>query len=49
MEYRKVGKWGLRISEVSLGTCLTFGSQLDLKETREVVRYAVSSGLNVSD
>lgn len=49
MEYRKVGKWGLRISEVSLGTWLTFGSQLDLKATREVVRYAVSSGINFID
>ncbi|AFG35121.1 aldo/keto reductase [Fervidobacterium pennivorans subsp. shakshaketiis] len=49
MEYRKVGKWGLKISEVSLGTWLTFGNQLDLKSTREVVRYAVSNGINFID
>ncbi|MDM7320967.1 MAG: aldo/keto reductase [Fervidobacterium sp.] len=49
MEYRKVGKWGLKISELSLGTWLTFGNQLDLKSTREVVRYAVYNGVNVID
>jgi voltage-dependent potassium channel beta subunit len=49
MEYRKVGKWGLKISELSLGTWLTFGSQLDLKSTREVVRYAVYNGVNFID
>ncbi|WP_448377830.1 aldo/keto reductase [Fervidobacterium sp.] len=49
MEYRKVGKWGLKISELSLGTWLTFGNQLDLKSTREVVRYAVYNGINFID
>lgn len=49
MEYRKVGKWGLKISELSLGTWLTFGNQLDLKSTREVVRYAVYNGVNFID
>uniref|UniRef100_A0A7V4KDL2 Aldo/keto reductase n=1 Tax=Fervidobacterium pennivorans TaxID=93466 RepID=A0A7V4KDL2_FERPE len=49
MEYRKVGKWGLKISELSLGTWLTFGNQLDLKSTREVVRYAVANGINFID
>jgi len=49
MEYRKVGKWGLKVSELSLGTWLTFGSQLDLKSTREVVRYALYNGVNFID
>ncbi|MBC7123521.1 MAG: aldo/keto reductase, partial [Pseudothermotoga sp.] len=30
MEYRKVGKWGIKISELSLGSWITFGNQLDL-------------------
>lgn len=49
MEYRKVGKWGLKVSEVSLGTWLTFGNQLDLNATRQVVRYAVENGINFID
>ncbi|MFN4223347.1 MAG: aldo/keto reductase [Fervidobacterium nodosum] len=49
MEYRKVGKWGLKISEVSLGSWLTFGNQLDLNSTRQVVRYAVENGINFID
>ncbi len=49
MEYRKVGKWGLKISEVSLGSWLTFGNQLDLNSTRQVVRYAIENGINFID
>lgn len=49
MEYRKVGKWGLKISEVSLGSWLTFGNQLDLNSTKQVVRYAVENGINFID
>ncbi|MFN4199904.1 aldo/keto reductase [Fervidobacterium riparium] len=49
MEYRKVGKWGVKISEVSLGSWLTFGNQLDLKATKDVVRYAVENGINFID
>ncbi|MCX7653837.1 MAG: aldo/keto reductase [Fervidobacterium sp.] len=49
MEYRKVGKWGLKVSELSLGTWLTFGNQLDLNATKQVVRYAVENGINFID
>lgn len=49
MNYRKVGKWGLKISELSLGSWLTFGNQLDLNATRAVVRYAVENGVNFID
>ncbi len=49
MEYRKVGKWGLKISEVSLGSWLTFCNQLDLNSTKQVVRYAVENGINFID
>ncbi|MFN3691867.1 MAG: aldo/keto reductase [Fervidobacterium sp.] len=49
MEYRKVGKWGLKISELSLGTWLTFGNQLDLNTTKQIVRYAVKNGINFID
>lgn len=49
MEYRKVGKWGLKISELGLGTWLTFGAQLDLNDSKEVVRRAIENGINFID
>ena len=49
MEYRKVGKWGIKISELSLGSWLTFGKQLDLDMATEVVKKAFNSGINFFD
>ncbi|ACR80365.1 MULTISPECIES: potassium channel beta subunit family protein [Kosmotoga] len=49
MEYRKVGKWGIRISELSLGSWLTFGNQLDIRGAKECVREAFKNGINFFD
>lgn len=49
MEYRKVGKSGLRISELSLGSWLTFGAQLDIDNAREAMREAYKAGINFFD
>ncbi|ANQ53270.1 alcohol dehydrogenase [Thermosipho affectus] len=49
MNYRKVGKWGLKISEVSLGSWLTFGNQLDIQKAKEIVREAFKNGINFFD
>lgn len=49
MEYRKVGKSGLLISELSLGSWLTFGAQLDIDNAREAMREAYRSGVNFFD
>ena len=49
MEYRKVGKSGLQISELSLGSWLTFGSQLDIENARDVMRRAYREGINFFD
>lgn len=49
MEYRKVGKWGLQISELSLGSWLTFANQLALDNARECVREAFKNGVNFFD
>ena len=48
-EYRKVGKWGLRISELSLGSWLTFGNRMDMDEARKCVREAFKNGINFFD
>lgn len=49
MNYRKVGKWGLKISELSLGSWLTFGNQLDIAGAKEIVREAFKNGINFFD
>ncbi|MEN3008319.1 aldo/keto reductase [Pseudothermotoga sp.] len=49
MEYRKVGKWGLKISELSLGSWITFGNQLDLESAKTLVKKAFDSGVNFFD
>lgn len=49
MNYRKVGKWGLRISELSLGSWLTFGNQLDIAAAKEIVRESFKNGINFFD
>ncbi|MDK2839497.1 MAG: hypothetical protein PWQ83_1047 [Thermosipho sp. (in: thermotogales)] len=49
MNYRKVGKWGLKISELSLGSWLTFGNQLDIAGAKEIVRESFKNGINFFD
>jgi aryl-alcohol dehydrogenase-like predicted oxidoreductase len=47
MRYRKLGKWGLKVSEISLGAWVTFGDAVKDKETvREIVRIAYEGGVN---
>jgi voltage-dependent potassium channel beta subunit len=49
MEYRPLGRSGLRVSEVSLGSWLTFGATVDVPATVEVVRAAIDAGINFFD
>ncbi len=49
MEYRKVGKWGLMLSELSIGSWLTFGRKLGLKEVRQLIRRAFDEGITFFD
>ncbi len=49
MKYRRVGKSGLNISEISLGAWLTFGRSVDDKKTEKIIRTAVDSGVNFID
>jgi voltage-dependent potassium channel beta subunit len=49
MEYRPLGKSGLQVSEVALGSWLTFGSAVDVPRTREVVHAAFDLGINFFD
>lgn len=48
MEFRNLGRSGLRVSTVGLG-CNNFGSRLTLEETRPVVHAALDAGITLFD
>lgn len=49
MEYRKLGKWGTKVSALSLGTYLTVGFTSDAKTSKALVRTAIGAGINYFD
>ena len=49
MKYRKVGKSGLKISEISLGSWLTYGGTVENKIAKECLNAAVENGINFID
>ncbi len=49
MEYRRLGASGLQVSEISLGSWLTFGSSVDGERTAEIVHRAYDQGINLFD
>lgn len=49
MKYRKLGNSGLKVSEISLGSWLTYGNSTDGKTTFEIVDAAMNAGINFFD
>lgn len=49
MQYNRMGKSGLRLSELSYGAWITFGRQTDLASTRKLLRRAFDAGVNFFD
>jgi len=49
MEYRRLGRAGLKVSELSLGSWVTFSFQLDEKAARELMAAAYDAGINFFD
>lgn len=49
MEYRKLGKWGVRVSEVGLGSWLTYGGSVEEKNSISQIHYAYERGINFFD
>jgi voltage-dependent potassium channel beta subunit len=49
MKYRNLGRSGLSVSEISLGSWLTLGSSVDRAATRELVQAAYDLGINFFD
>jgi voltage-dependent potassium channel beta subunit len=49
MEYRQIGKWGIRVSEIGLGSWLTYGGIVDETDAIEQIRLAFGMGINFFD
>lgn len=49
MEYRRLGKSGLQLSELSLGSWLTFGKQIENNTAEELMKMAYDNGINFFD
>jgi len=49
MEYRHLGRAGIRVSELSLGSWVTFGNQMDVKAALECMSAAYDAGVNFFD
>ena len=48
MEYRRMGRTGLKVSEICLGT-MTFGKSTDAEEAGNIVQLALDAGINFFD
>jgi voltage-dependent potassium channel beta subunit len=49
MEYRRVGKAGLKLSQLSFGSWVTYGNQVDRTLARELMAAAYDAGVNFFD
>jgi voltage-dependent potassium channel beta subunit len=49
MDYRNLGKSGLKVSELSFGAWITFGSTLDIEGVKNCMRIAYENGVNFFD
>jgi len=49
MEYRNLGRSGVKISELSFGAWVTFGSQVDVDLALELMTMAFDAGVNFFD
>lgn len=49
MQYRRVGSSGLKVSELSLGSWLTYGGAIDEKQSELIIDKAYEMGINLFD
>ncbi len=49
MKYNRLGRAGLKVSELSYGAWLTFGGQLDLAAVKQLMHAAFDQGVNFFD
>ncbi len=49
MKYRNLGKSGLRVSELSFGSWITFGNQIETGTSEKLMKTAYDAGVNFFD
>jgi aryl-alcohol dehydrogenase-like predicted oxidoreductase len=49
VQYRRLGRSGLQVSEIGVGSWLTLGSSVDIPGTRRIVQSAFDLGVNFFD
>jgi voltage-dependent potassium channel beta subunit len=49
MHYRRLGRSGLKVSEISLGSWITFGNQVDQTAALQLIHEAYEEGINFFD
>ncbi|MCD6401141.1 MAG: aldo/keto reductase [Anaerolineales bacterium] len=49
MHYRRLGKSGLKVSEISFGAWVTFGNQVDVDLATKMIKKAYDQGVNFFD
>jgi voltage-dependent potassium channel beta subunit len=49
MHYRRLGRSGLKVSEISLGSWVTFGAQVEEDSSIELIQAAYDAGVNFFD
>jgi voltage-dependent potassium channel beta subunit len=49
MHYRRLGRSGLKVSEISLGSWVTFGNQVDQDAAQVLIHEAFDDGINFFD
>lgn len=49
MEYRRLGKSGLKVSELSFGSWITFGNQIGDNTSEDLMKMAYDAGVNFFD
>ncbi len=49
MQYRRLGRSGLQVSQLSLGSWVTYHNQVDVTAAREMLAVAMDAGINFFD
>ncbi|MBI9099365.1 MAG: aldo/keto reductase family protein [Spirochaetaceae bacterium] len=49
MKYRRLGRSGLRVSEIAYGSWLTFANQVELEKGKKIIHQAIELGINYFD
>ncbi|MFX0094393.1 MAG: aldo/keto reductase, partial [Candidatus Hodarchaeota archaeon] len=49
MKYRRIGNTGLKVSEISLGSWMTYGDSVDKERSKECLVSALENGVNFID